>query len=93
MIKKTLILITIFLLSFILSSCDNDIKFTEEAVIIQTDNYQMTGMLTLPNGIKENLPAVVLIGGSGPTDMNSSVGELEPFKDIAYGLAKKGIAS
>ncbi|MFA7203716.1 MAG: alpha/beta fold hydrolase [Candidatus Caldatribacteriota bacterium] len=93
MIKKTLILINIFLLSFILSSCDNEIKFTEEAVIIQTNNYQMTGMLTLPNGIKENLPAVVLIGGSGPTDMNSSVGELEPFKDIAHGLAKKGIAS
>lgn len=93
MIKKTLILITIFLASFILFSCGKETDFNEEVIIIQTNDYQMDGILTLPNSNGDIFPAVILVGGSGPTDMNSSVGQLEPFKDIAQGLAKKGIAS
>ena len=38
-------------------------------------------------------PAVVLVHGSGASDMNSKVFKVEPFKDLAEGLAKHGVAS
>ena len=38
-------------------------------------------------------PAVVFVHGSGASDMNSKVFKVEPFKDLAAGLAKHGIAS
>lgn len=52
----------------------------------------LRGALTLPVG-KGPFPAVVLIGGSGPNDLDEVVGGSKPFRDIADGLAKLGIAS
>jgi hypothetical protein len=49
-------------------------------------------MLTLPRD-SMNCPVVVLVHGSGPADMDETVGAQKPFKDIAIGLAAKGIAS
>ena len=43
-----------------------------------------------PAGTKA--PCVILIGGSGPVDRDSSLGASKPFKDLALGLAKEGIA-
>jgi pimeloyl-ACP methyl ester carboxylesterase len=52
------------------------------------------GTLTLPasepNG--EKYPCLILLGGSGPTDRDSTVGALKPFKDVALGLAQNNIA-
>lgn len=36
---------------------------------------------------------VVMVHGSGPNDMDESLGPNKLFKDLAYGLAEKGIAS
>lgn len=36
---------------------------------------------------------VVFTHGSGPNDMDESLGPNKPFKDLAYGLANRGIAS
>jgi uncharacterized protein len=53
-----------------------------------TGLFKVGGTLTLPAGKpSERYPCVVLLGGSGPTDRDSSIGALKPFKDIALGLA------
>ena len=38
------------------------------------------------------VPAVLLVQGSGPTDMDETVGNNKPFLDISQALAEKGIA-
>lgn len=54
--------------------------------------YPLTGTLTLPN--KEgNYPVVVLVHGSGPLDRDETVYNTKFFRDIAYGLAERGIAT
>ncbi|MBE5960453.1 MAG: DUF3887 domain-containing protein [Lachnospiraceae bacterium] len=54
----------------------------------------LDGKLTLPVGV-ENPPVVILVQGSGQSDMDETIGATsnKPFRDIAYGLAERGIAS
>ncbi|MGH8184165.1 MAG: alpha/beta fold hydrolase [Rhodanobacteraceae bacterium] len=52
----------------------------------------LRGALTLPSG-KGPFPAVVLVAGSGPNDMDETVEGNKPFRDLADGLAKAGVAS
>lgn len=47
--------------------------------------------LTLPN-VSTPVPAVVLVHGSGPQDRDETVGANRPFRDLALGLATRGIA-
>jgi hypothetical protein len=47
--------------------------------------------LTLPHG-NGPWPAVVLLAGSGPQDRDETVGPNKPLKDLAWGLASRGIA-
>uniref|UniRef100_A0A8H7K9F6 AB hydrolase-1 domain-containing protein n=1 Tax=Bionectria ochroleuca TaxID=29856 RepID=A0A8H7K9F6_BIOOC len=52
--------------------------------------------LTLPptrDPGNEAFPCVILIGGSGPVDRDSTVGPSKPFKDLALGLAAYGISA
>ena len=39
-----------------------------------------------------SVPAVVLVQGSGPSDRDETFGGSKPFKDVALGLATRGIA-
>lgn len=66
--------------------------YTEKEVQVKFAGGQMAGMLTSPKGIS-NFPIVVFVHGSGPSDMDETVGPNKPFKDIAAGLAAKGIGS
>ena len=52
----------------------------------------LPGVLTLPEG-KGPFPAVVLVGGSGAHDRDETIGPNKPFRDLAVGLARHGIAS
>ena len=52
---------------------------------------ELPGILTVPKG-DGPFPAVVLIHGSGSSDRDETVGSLKPFRDLAEGLAEKGIA-
>ena len=52
---------------------------------------ELQGILTVPKG-EGPFPAVVLVHGSGASDMDETVGDLKPFRDIAEGLAAQGIA-
>jgi hypothetical protein len=47
--------------------------------------------LTLPKG-DGPFPVVVLVHGSGPNDSDETIGPNKPFKDLAWGLASRGIA-
>ena len=53
--------------------------------------WLLPGTLSLPNG-KGRHPAVVLVHGSGPHDRDETVGAAKPFRDLAEGLASRGIA-
>ena len=64
----------------------------QQEVKIKGAKNDLVGMLTMPK-TGSNFPVVILVHGSGPGDMDQSVGAVKPFKDIALGLAAKGIAS
>ncbi len=49
------------------------------------------GTLLMPKGVS-NPPAIVLVHGSGAHDRYETMGQNRPFRDIANGLAKQGIA-
>ncbi len=52
----------------------------------------LPGTLTLPAGLSSPLPTVVLVHGSGPNDRDESLGGTKMFRDLAQGLARRGIA-
>lgn len=59
---------------------------------IKIGEYELDGMLTMPKGV-EAPPVVVLVHGSGSTDMNEDAGICKPFYDIAHDLSDQGIAT
>lgn len=67
--------------------------YTEKIVVNKGGKYPLNGILTLPENKNGNYPAVVFVHGSGSSNMDEKVMKMTPFKDIAEGLAKKGIAS
>lgn len=66
--------------------------FTEEKIRIG-EKYPLEGLMTIPTTGIAAYPAVVFVHGSGPNDMNEKVGNVYPFRDLAEGLAKRGIAT
>ena len=64
----------------------------EPITIGQNTPFPLKGMLTLPDELSKPVPAVVLVHGSGSSNMDEKVGKLTPFKDIAEGLAARGVA-
>ena len=64
----------------------------EPIIIGQYTRYPLKGLLTLPEG-DGPFPAVVLVHGSGSSNMDEKVGKLTPFRDLAQGLAARGIAA
>lgn len=65
----------------------------DEKIIIGAETeYPLDGILTMPNETNGLIPAIVLVHGSGPTNMDENIGNNYPFKDLAEGLAEKGIA-
>lgn len=65
----------------------------EKIVIGKNTKYPLKGLLTLPADADTPVPAVVFAHGSGSSNMDEKVGKLTPFKDLAEGLARHGIAS
>ncbi len=67
-------------------------KYAEKSISIKTTGHELAGMLTTPKNTKD-YPVVILVHGSGPSDMDETFGPNKPFRDIALGLAAKGIAT
>jgi dienelactone hydrolase len=60
-------------------------------VKVGADPNSLPGTLFLPNGVP-NAPAVILVHGSGPQDRDETLGPNRPFRDLATGLATRGVA-
>lgn len=65
-------------------------SFTDRQVTVGTA-HPLPGVLSLPNGV-QHPPVVILVHGSGPNDEDETVGGVRVFRDLAGGLATKGIA-
>ena len=66
---------------------------TVKKTVGEGTEYPLNGILTLPDDLSDPVPAVVMVHGSGPSDMDERVMKLTPFRDLAEGLAEHGIAS
>ena len=64
--------------------------FKEREVIVGEGEWKLPGTLTVPVGAGP-FPAAVLVHGSGPNDRDETVGGAKVFKDLAEGLASRGI--
>jgi dienelactone hydrolase len=65
--------------------------FRSTEVTVGTGEWALPGTLLMPVTAGP-LPAVVLVHGSGPNDRDETVGANKPFRDLAEGLASRGIA-
>ena len=68
------------------------IGIKEILLVAEVNDMALDGILTTPvDG--SNFPCVILVHGSGPSDKDETILGNKPFRDIAWGLAKQGIAS
>jgi dienelactone hydrolase len=65
--------------------------FTERELAVGSGQYKLPATLTVPTGAGP-FPALVLVHGSGPNDRDETIGSSKVFKDLAEGLASRGIA-
>jgi dienelactone hydrolase len=61
------------------------------ALEVTVGSLGLPGTLTLPAG-SGPFPAAVLVHGSGPQDRDETIGANKVFRDIAEGLASRGVA-
>lgn len=68
-------------------------SFTERPCVaaVITAEMSLPGTISMPNEC-DNCPGVVLVHGSGPHDRDETIGPNKVFRDIAWGLASRGIA-
>lgn len=69
----------------------NQDAFKEMDVQVGSGDRPLPGTLTVPTS-KGPFPAVILVHGSGAHDKDETIGPNKPFRDLAWGLASKGIA-
>jgi uncharacterized protein len=69
----------------------NPAQFRAQEVSVGKAPFILPGTLTLPVGAGP-FPGVVLVHGSGPMDRDETVLANRPFKDLAEGLASRGVA-
>lgn len=72
-------------------------SFVKKDEVIETPMDIKSGAYTLPAILSypksgSNFPIVILVHGSGPNDKDETIGPNKIFKDLAFGLANKGIA-
>ena len=69
----------------------NASAFEEKDQTVGAGEWELPGTLSMPIG-PGPFPALVLVAGSGPNDRDETIGPNKPFKDLAAGLASRGIA-
>lgn len=69
----------------------NESAFHEIDVTIGEGKWELPGILAIPEG-SGPFPGIVLVHGSGPNDKDETIGPNKIFRDMAWGLASKGIA-
>lgn len=69
----------------------NEKNYTTESIKIGNKMPLLGEFVTTKT--EDELTIVVMVHGSGPNDMDESMGPNKIFKDLAYGLANQGISS
>ena len=67
--------------------------YIKSATFVESDFAvrDLPGTLALPKSTQP-VRAAILVHGSGPKDRDESIGAYKPFRDLAQGLASRGIA-
>jgi hypothetical protein len=65
-------------------------SFKEREVTVGEGQWKLPGTLTVPVGAGP-FPGVVLVHASGPGDRDESIGAVKVFRDLAEGLASRGL--
>ncbi|HZD05475.1 MAG TPA: alpha/beta fold hydrolase, partial [Longimicrobiales bacterium] len=70
--------------------------FREVEVMVGAPPWELPGTLSLPapgggSGAGDGVPGMVLVHGSGPQDRDETIGPNKPFRDLAWGLASRGV--
>ncbi|WP_267642454.1 alpha/beta hydrolase [Haloarchaeobius amylolyticus] len=66
-------------------------SFTESTLSLASPACDLGATLTMP-ARSGDVPGVVLVHGSGPNDRDETIGPNKVFKDLAWGLASRGVA-
>ncbi len=64
----------------------------EREVLVGEGSSALPGTLRLPDA-PGAVPLVVLVHGSGPHDRDETIGPNRPFRELAEGLARQGVAT
>jgi len=64
----------------------------ETATALPSPAGDLPAVLTMP-ALEKPVPAAVLLSGSGPNDRDETIGPNKPLRDLARGLADRGIAT
>lgn len=70
----------------------NNEYFEESQTYVKNGRIKLPAIFTRPKNVK-SFPVVVFVHGSGPNDMDETIGPNKIFKDLAHNLAKQGIGS
>ncbi len=66
--------------------------FESIELTVGDDPWTLEAILARPRG-EADVPGIVLVHGLGPHDRDSQIDGNRPFRDIAHGLASRGIAA
>ena len=80
---------------FLIAQPDVTATFTAESITVgESTAWPLDGILTIPDSASASspVPAVILVHGSGPQNMDLSIFDNRPFWDIAEVLSTNGIA-
>lgn len=65
--------------------------FDEHDLLLGSEPVTVPGTISMPRAVGLR-PGVVVLPGSGPTDRDGTLGDNKPLRDIAWGLARRGVA-
>jgi len=101
-VKKIILVLLTIILIVTMAACATEEQedqerqtyeiISENIIVGEGTEWELDGLLTLPEDAEGKVPAVVLVHGSGAHDMDSTLFGNKPFKDIAEYLSVNGIA-
>ena len=77
--------------NYVMPNYVNGLSFLESKIEFGTEGWKLKGTLSYPKDGKPH-PLVIIVHGSGPIDREGSIGNNKIYRDLAWGLASKGIS-